>query len=183
MTQSQNKGKSHPAAVILTFCIALWQMWHFGNQFQGSVALFIWRQSTLVPFQGIDGRTREDSNLLLWHACDSRLWITFFKEEKNLIKHCTSTYMSYRHGQYRFMAQCFQLLLQIFKFCTSFPHHFTEKKRKNNILMQTWLLKPKAYGYWKLLSKHLEWMHSLLFWNAIPWSFIDRQIHYKQQEI
>lgn len=130
MTQSQNKGKSHPAAVILTFCIALWQMWHFGNQFQGSVALFIWRQSTLVPFQGIDGRTREDSNLLLWHACDSRLWITFFKEEKNLIKHCTSTYMSYRHGQYIFMAQCFQLLLQIFKFCTSFPHHFTEKKKK-----------------------------------------------------
>lgn len=73
--QGRTKMKSPfpSASHRITFWLVFWQMWHFSNQFQAGVPMFIWRLGTPVPIHSIDGGTREDSNLLLWHPSDSSL--------------------------------------------------------------------------------------------------------------
>lgn len=37
LRQSKTKSHPHPVSCAITFWLALWQMWHFGNQFQSGV--------------------------------------------------------------------------------------------------------------------------------------------------
>lgn len=49
---SQNKIKSHssPVPCEIAFWLALWQMWHFGNQFQAGVPVFICHQDPHLQY-------------------------------------------------------------------------------------------------------------------------------------